>query len=81
MQFTIDSVADSVCLFVLSFFPQDVLGEILDLVESVSEDFPTYSHSMTIPNISSKATGPIVTKFYVEPPGAKWIFFLTAQVT
>ena len=29
--------------FVLSFFPQDVLDEILDLIESVSKGFPTYS--------------------------------------
>ena len=27
----------------LSLFPQDVSGEILDLIESVSEGFPTYS--------------------------------------
>ena len=27
----------------LSFFPRDVLDEILDLIESVSEGFPTYS--------------------------------------
>ena len=27
----------------LSFSPRDVLGEIWDLVESVSEDFPSYS--------------------------------------
>ena len=26
----------------LSFFPRDVLGEILNLIESVSEGFPTY---------------------------------------
>ena len=31
------------CLFVLSFFPRDVLYEILDLIESVSEGFPTSS--------------------------------------
>ena len=29
--------------FVLSFFPQDVLDEIWDLIKSVSEGFPTYS--------------------------------------
>ena len=29
--------------FVLSFFPRDVLDEILNLNESVSEDFPSYS--------------------------------------
>ena len=26
---------------------------------------------MTIPNIYSKATGPIITKFHLEPPGAE----------
>ena len=31
--------------FVLSFFPRDVLDEILNLIESVSEDFPSYSLS------------------------------------
>ena len=29
--------------FVLSFFPRDVLDVILNLIESVSEDFPSYS--------------------------------------
>ena len=29
--------------FVLSFFPRDVLDGILNLIESVSEDFPSYS--------------------------------------
>ena len=37
--------------FVLSFFPRDVLDEILNLIESVSEDFPSYSF---IYNIMSK---------------------------
>ena len=31
--------------FVLSFFPRDVLDEILNLIESVSEDFPSYFFS------------------------------------
>ena len=31
--------------FVLSFFPRDVLDEILNLIESVSEDFPSYSYT------------------------------------
>ena len=30
--------------FVLSFFPRDVLDEILNLIESVSEGFPSYSY-------------------------------------
>ena len=29
--------------FLLSFFPRDVSDEILDLIESVSEGFSTYS--------------------------------------
>ena len=29
--------------FVLSFFPRDILDETWDLIESVSEGFPTYS--------------------------------------
>ena len=36
-------VMSMMCLCVLSFFPRDVLDEIWDLVESVSEGFPTYS--------------------------------------
>ena len=31
--------------FVLSFFPRDVLDEILNLIGSVSEGFPSYSCS------------------------------------
>ena len=37
--------------FVLSFFPRDVLDEILNLIESVSEDFPSYSNTDDIPNL------------------------------
>ena len=32
--------------FVLSFFPRDVLDGILGLIESVSEDFPSYSFTL-----------------------------------
>ena len=34
--------------FVLSFFPRDVLDEILNLIESVSEDFPSYSYTVQL---------------------------------
>ena len=34
--------------FVLSFFPRDVLDEILNLIESVSEDFPSYSSHIVV---------------------------------
>ena len=30
----------------LSFFPRNVLNEILDLIETVSEGFPTYSNGI-----------------------------------
>ena len=40
--------------FVLSFFPRDVLDEILNLIESVSEDFPSYSLTA---NFSDKNIG------------------------
>ena len=36
--------------FVLSFFPLDVLDEIWDLIESVSEGFLTYSYRDTCSN-------------------------------
>ena len=38
--------------FVLSFFPRDVLDEILNLIESVSEDFPSYSYRLLLPVIN-----------------------------
>ena len=37
--------------FVLSFFPRDVLDEILNLIESVSEDFPSYSYNTFLTSI------------------------------
>ena len=38
----------------LSFFPRDVLGEILDLIESVSEGYPTYMYSYWVLNKGRK---------------------------
>ena len=32
----------------LSFFPRGVLDEILNLIESVSEEFPSYSSSLKL---------------------------------
>ena len=46
--------------FVLSFFPRDVLDEILNLVESVSEDFPSYSYESGALPIALR--GPAKTK-------------------
>ena len=39
-------VVSLIASFVLSFFPLDVLDEIWDLIESVSEGFLTYSCSL-----------------------------------
>ena len=54
--------------FVLSFFPRDVLDEILDLIESVSEGFPTYTFklfSKTIPrSLSSLSLDTDLTSFF-----------------
>ena len=44
------------CLFVLSFFPRDVLDEILNFIESVSEGFPTYSCILCKTGSKSKKT-------------------------
>ena len=43
--------------FVLSFFPRDVLDEILKLIESVSEDFPSYSFN---PKLQRPWKGPMI---------------------
>ena len=32
----------------MSFYPRDAIGEIWDLIESVSEGFPTYSFNIRI---------------------------------
>ena len=40
--------------FVLSFFPRDVLDEILNLIESVSEDFPSYFVLLAADTLSKK---------------------------
>ena len=43
--------------FVLSFFPRDVLDEILNLIGSVSEGFPSYSRGETTrPNFRGETT-------------------------
>ena len=40
----LSTVVSLMASFVLSFFPLDVLDEIWDLIESVSEGFLTYSY-------------------------------------
>ena len=42
--------------FVLSFFPRDVLDEILNLIESVSEDFPSYFYTLVAETIDFPIT-------------------------
>ena len=45
--------------FVLSFFPQDVLDEIWDLIESVSEGFLIYSFRKKMNRFEAKKLGRI----------------------
>ena len=40
----------------LSFFPRDVLDEILNLIESVSEGFPSYSLISPFKNLEVKVS-------------------------
>ena len=56
----------------LSFFPRDVLDEIWDLIESVSEGFPTYfcqSHSHFLHTSPTKAACSLAkaTSISIEP--------------
>ena len=44
----------------LSFFPRDVLDEIWDLIESVSEGFPTYSWSDADVTLKITSVGPVL---------------------
>ena len=50
----------------LSFFPRDVLGEILNLIESVSEGFPSYFCYATLTFL-----GHVVGQGQVKPVEAK----------
>ena len=47
-------VVSLIASFVLSFFPLDVLDEIWDLIESVSEGFLIYSYTCNQKNIYRK---------------------------
>ena len=54
--------------FVLSFFPLDVLDEIWDLIESVSEGFLTYSSidkQVLFQNVSSTRAGTQNISLYI----------------
>ena len=61
--------------FVLSFFPRDVLDEILNLIESVSEDFPSYSHVIFLQTQNPQFIAPahitcVNTSFVMEESNA-----------
>ena len=50
----------------LSFFPRDVLGEIWDLIESVSEGFPTYFFVVKYSKIKETREGPERPTFILQ---------------
>ena len=54
-------VVSLMAFFVLSFFPLDVLDEIWDLIESVSEGFLTYSCLISFLFFFSKLLQPMIT--------------------
>ena len=64
--------------FVLSFFPREVLDEISDWIESVPENFPTYScflyaclkngRIMLYPSASFRPSDCKVFRFRINPP-------------
>ena len=56
--------------FVLSFFPRDVLDEILNLIESVSEDFPSYSWKNHPSKFSAQCYIPGIPTRIVQHPNA-----------
>ena len=55
----------SIYLFVLSFFPRGVLDEILNLVESVSEGFPSYSLYIACNDRNAFFTSDAVRNYYL----------------
>ena len=64
--------------FVLSFFPRDVLDEILNLIESVSEDFPSYSYCFCHNDCRLSVVGQIFSRplkscIYFEAYKNRWI--------
>ena len=64
--------------FVLSFFPLDVLDEIWDVIESVSEGFLTYSFiKILVSNVASEAKACFSSK--VEYRAVIWYLYLKGK--
>ena len=61
----------------LSFFPRGVLDEILNLIESVFEGFPSYSHNGTdlIYNNDHSKYKTFHTQFTVDRVNTKYAIF------
>ena len=55
-------------LFVLSFFPGDVLDEILDRIETISEGFPSYSCLYSISEKKRSKLSRMVDRKLIEAP-------------
>ena len=52
--------------FVLSFLPLDVLDEIWDLIESVSEGFLTYSFNILFIPVKKLGFSPKTRRYYID---------------
>ena len=59
--------------FVLSFFPRGVLDEILNLIGSVSEGFPSYSHNDKLYRGIENGPSPVCSSLYL-------FYFLSLQI-
>ena len=63
----------------LSFFPRGVLDEILNLIESVSKDFPSYSCLLLVvilSNLSDWPSGGKLKKRYFKSRKKVFLSFL-----
>ena len=58
----------------LSFFPRDVLDEILNLIDSVSEGFPSYSYFRYNMPLNSVYIDNYAIITVIHPDAAQYIF-------
>ena len=67
----------------LSFFPRGVLDEILNLIESVSEDFPSYSYLIAVVGLAPAKSEHLIQQAYSETFNeislTEWEIFIMAS--
>ena len=67
----------------LSFFPRGVLDEILILIESVSEDFPSYSYLIAVVGLALAKSEHLIKQAHSETFNeislTEWEIFIMAS--